>query len=351
MGGAGLPFHSDTVSASRDTLRWADKSALTAYNYYYYKVRPFTKTNRLGQFSNSDSDYCNRPPSISEHAVYYRGSGEIVITIDWERALPIDVEFGFTTYVDVYEDYLDEAHRVTSDTVSNPYTNYDFESGNLAHNYIFRLREVLNDDNLHRESGISYPYTVSLKKLEMEALTQPRKKIYLTWDHQIVDTLDVKTFHLLRSNPAAIELDTLIGTDQFEYMDTAAILKHGESYRYQVIAVNEFDQILAANDTTVLCDSGMVYIPYLDADSLHAYFNTDSLKVCWYWTSVEGKRDTTTTRGADSLFLQISTRKLPSSAENSKYPEMPVRPTMRCMFECGPLINGIIRFPASLPIH
>jgi hypothetical protein len=298
----------DTVSASRDTLRWADQSVLIAYNYYFYKVRPFTKTNRLGQFSNSDSDYCNRPPSVAEHSVYYRGSGEIVITIDWNRALPIETELGFTTYVDVYEDYLDEAYCVTRDTVSNPYTIYNFERGSVAHNYVFQLREVLNDDTLHRESGISYPYTVSLKQLDMEALTQPRKKIYLNWDHQIVDTLDVKTFHLLRSNPTAIELDTMIATDQYEYMDTAAMLKHGESYHYQIIAVNEYDQVLAANDTTVLCDSGRVYIPYLDADSLHTYFNTDSLQVCWYWTSVEGKRDPTTSRGADSLFLQISTR-------------------------------------------
>jgi len=317
-----------SVPADRDTLEWTDRDPLSVYHFYTYKVRPFTKTGRLGPFSNEDRDYCNRPPKIVEHSVIDRQNGQFEIHIIWNRAWPIGVSHSFVTDVNIYEDYLDQPLSpgvVSTEPQDTSYTYYD---GHLRHNYIFRLKEKLDDDSLNRSSGISLPYTVSLKILEMEALTQPNKKIFLAWDQQVTDTLDVSAFHLIRSKGEEVEMDTLLKPDQYIFMDQDTSLKHNHLYTYRLVALNPYDQVVAANDTTMLCDSSLVYIPTID--SMPPYFNQRLIPVCWHWEK-NGEMDTTTTRGAENLILQISTK--------SNFPSSPAGQTVEYQFQADPTVR------------
>ena len=317
-----------TVSASQDTLRWTDREHLVLYHYYTYKVQPYTKTNRLGPFSNKDRDYCNRPPTIFKHSVTERSPGQFEIQFVWNRGWPTDIPNSFVTDVYIYEDNYSQFLLKDINSTEPMDTSFTYYDGYFSHNYIFQLREKLDNDSLNRTSGLSLPYTISLKTLEMEALTQPYKKIFLAWDHKVTDTLDVIAFHLIRSEDRQVQLDTLISPNQFTFMDEDASLKHNHSYHYRLIALNQYQQILAANDTTVLCDSSLVYIPTIKP--LPAYFNTRSIPICWYWQQ-NGVMDTTTTRGARDLTLQISTK--------SSFPMSPAGQTVVYEFQADPAVR------------
>ncbi|MBN1783181.1 hypothetical protein JW948_18745 [bacterium] len=330
-----------TVPANRDTMRWTDRERLVAYDYYTYKVQPYTKTNRLGEFSNTDSDYCNRPPKTFRHTVVDRENGHFEISIEWNRGWPISVPNSFVTDVSIYRDYMNQVLPSAIVSTEPMDTSFVFYDALLRHNYIFRLVEKLDNDSLDRTSGLSLPYTVSLKALEMEALTQPKKKIFLSWDRTITDTLDVTGFHLIRSENDQIQVDTLLSPGQFTYIDQDPSLIHNHMYDYRVIALNKYHHVLAANDTTVLCDSGLVYIPTIDP--LPAYFNGRSLPICWHW-EMDGVIDTTTTRGADKLLLQISTKSgFPATPEGQTVEyQIPADPGSRCgSFEIPPNAGNV----------
>jgi hypothetical protein len=311
-----------SVPANHNMLKYTDRENLQAYQYFTYKVRPYTKTKRNGPFSNTDTDYCNRPPGVIDHTVIDRGNGLFDISIVWKRGWPIGVPNRFITDVHIYRDYLDQAlsmGTVSTEPMDTAFVLFDVA---IRHNYLFQLREKLDNDPQHRSSGLSLPYTVSLKALEMEALTQPHRKIFLTWDSKIVDTLDVSAFHLFRSVNDQVELDTLLSPTQFTFLDEDERLIHNQMYFYHLIAVNKYQHVLASNDTTVLCDSGLVYIPTIDP--LPDYFNGRTLPICWHW-GLDGGIDTTTTRGAAKLLLQISTK--------SGFPVTPEGQTVEYQFD------------------
>jgi len=308
-----------TVISTEDTIRWSDGygideltqqpgDTLNNYEMYKYKVRTIYEfeKQRFVYFSNIDSAYCNRPPSIESHDIIDARTGEIIMVIHWDRVRPTKASASWKTRVMISQDTLSNIVYL-SDNLSDPLdaTSFAYTDNVLrGHNYIFRIQETPLAPS-GRPSSWSQPYTINLAKLDsLFVQPQPKGSMFVSWDEDtLVDNLPVEYFDLCRIQ-AKDTVRVLLSSGVTSYMDSYN-LHHGLNYEYCVSAMDSLGQIVATNSKWAVCDTGLVYIP----DRLHIdtqYFNTDSIDVSWQWKDEYGNPLTGSTRGAAFLRVQLS---------------------------------------------
>ncbi len=299
------------VKSKDELINWTDfygqneltnqpGDTLWAYRMYNYRVQMVNVLGDTSDFSNLDSTYCNRPDSIDSHQVKIENE-KFVIVIYWKRAHPNLVLNNYTTWVRVYQDSLTQL--VATDTVTDDKTWYIYDNARPDHNYIFQVKEFPN--NLAgRRSSWSQPYTVSLRTLKADILSQPRGKIFVKWDSSFVDSFKVSSFLLRRTLDQEVS-DIVLSNKVFSYMDSSSSLKHGSIYNYNIFALDSLNQVVAANTMSAICDTGSVFIPEI-IPFPGRYFNSDSAVVSWIWHGTGGEQLNNTTRGAVSLRIEAS---------------------------------------------
>lgn len=303
------------IESDKDEVQWTDfydldertgkpGEPLWAYQTYFYAIRKINLFNEVTPYSDTVSAWCNKPPTIQKADIGIE-NGKPVIRIRWRRALPTMVPRDFTIGVKVYRDSLD--HLIVYDTIADDDSTYTFRAVEFGHNFIFQVQEIPNRDLPDRRSSWSCPFTVSLKTLSMAALAQPRGKIFLHWDTSILDSFKVNAFLLTRKS-ASDFFEIRVSRNIASYMDTDSHLIHGRVYQYYVMALDSLDQVVAANQAEVICDTGAAYIPFVEKFKMK-YFNSDSICVKWVWRDVHGQLLENDTRGAKSLVIQVSVSK------------------------------------------
>ncbi len=294
----------------RNELTGQPGDTLWAYRMYHYKVQAINVLGDTSDFSSIDSAYCNRPDFVDSNQVKIE-NGKFIIVIYWKRPYPNLVSDNYTTIVRVYQDSLTQL--VATDTVTDDKTWYTYSTANPGHNYIFQVKEFPNN-LVGRSSGWSQPYTVSLRTLKADILSQPRGKIFVKWDSTLVDSFKVSSFLLRRTLNKQIS-DMVLSNKVFSYMDSSSSLKHGRIYNYNIFALDSLNQVIAANTMSAICDTGSVFIPEILPFPGRYFNNSDSVSVSWVWHDPDGKELDDTTRGADSLKIEVSLHnKFPSLA-------------------------------------
>jgi hypothetical protein len=308
-----------------DTVLWTDEynrneltgktgDPLPVYETLRYRIHKINRFDQTSAFSTPVSAYSNRPPLITSSALKNENN-RFVIQIAWRRPYPNDVRKNFSTVVRIYLDALDKP--ILEDIVSNDDSLYTFRNAVAGRNYIFRIREKVNDDPLGRQSTWSRPYTKSLRELGMALQAQPKKRMYVAWDLSKVDSLRIQAFMVQRVG----QTDTLTWTYSSriaEHMDSTLSLVHKNAYRYTVFAMDSLNQILAAGTKTDTCDAGAAFIPYVVPFPMK-YFKTPELDVSWEWKTVSGPAAVHTTRGASTCLLQVSlSRNFPADTSQTK---------------------------------
>jgi hypothetical protein len=318
-----------TVAPAADTVRWSDfygNGTLTANRKYYYNV---VKVNLLGESSdpsNTGSAYCNRPPAIDSTASikYDHASGTYCITVHWHRPDPNAIARNFTTHVRANLDTLWNPYPLKPDTVADDKLFYTHCGALPGHNYIFQVMEIPNDiDTAGWHIAWSQPRTIRFKVLTASVQPQPRGSISLQWDNQEVDTLRFARFQIVR-----LPGDTVpVSKSRSTYInrmtgDSLGSLTHRHYYGYRIHALDSLNQVVAAFlEDSVQCDTGPVYIPMIDRDTLAVaagYFNdkADSLKIGFFWVDIDSHRVEGSTRGAVACMLQSSVSRFFTNNEN-----------------------------------
>ena len=325
------------VSSSKDTVVWTDfydreellhapGDTLETYRMYRYGIRKINLFGDTTRMSDSVFAYCNRPPRIVSHQIQTEG-GRLVAKIHWKRPVPGTFPFDFTTVVKIYSDSTRQSMEV--DTVADDDTEYTYRKVQPGHNVIFQILEILNHDPLDRRSAWSQPYTVSFKKLGMNVLAQPRGKIFIHWDTSIVDSFRVSQFQLTRI-AGRDTLKLLLPRRQSSAMDGPGGLRHGQSYSYNVYALDSLGQVVATNTGTEACDTGSAYIPDI-VPFAKIFFNDDSIDVSWVWKGLDRKPVKGSTRGAACLTLQVSVSQFfaPDTHQTRSFGCFPADPIVR----------------------
>ncbi len=308
----------ESVISDLDTVRWIDRygwdemrdeagDTLVAYQEYQYRVHAYDAAEQ-SDFSEVVTSYCDRPPDIAAHRMIFIG-GRPAVTVQWERALPSLAEQGWKTEIRVFQDSL-SGPIVRQAVVVNQLAFTD--TGIVAgHNLIYQVKEfpdyIDGTDNYSdpRTSSWSKPYTVSLLLLEPFILQpQPGGSIYVYWDSDIVERVQVDSFLIIRIQEGSG--DSLLwkfGCSAVSMNDSLS-LEHAARYRYEIYATDSLSHFVAFNSGEAICDTGAVFIPDISVYE-NRYFNDDSIWVRWVWRDVSlvPVRDT---RGAVVCTIQAS---------------------------------------------
>lgn len=320
----------DSVLAGRflsraDSVVWTDYydrneitnqsgDVLTAYEMLQYRVRKVNLFDDSSVLSPPVRAYSNRPPRIVSSAVKFENN-QFVIQIRWKRPYPNAVPKNVTTWVRVDQDGLDQP--IVSAVVTDDDSSYTFRNAFPGRNYIFRIKEIVNDDALKRMSGWSQPYTKSLREIRMDVQPQPLGGMFIAWDRSAVDSLHVRDFLLQRTN-GKDTLNRVLPNTVSVTMDTTLSLIHATVYRYTLFALDSLNQVLAAHTQADTCDHGAVYIPAVLPFSMK-YFHSNTIDVSWEWKTVSGRSVSRTTRGARDCLLQVSVSKyFPSDTSQTR---------------------------------
>lgn len=291
-----------------DELQDLPGDTLVAYEQYTYRVRKVSLFGDTTAFSGGDSAYCNIPPQITSHEIRDR-SGTDIIIVNWDRVFRKKPSVSWSTRIRVSKDTLGNVIYITDDTTDPIDTrSYTYDINVLrGHNYIFEIQETPLA-YADRPSTWSRPYTVSLATLDSLFLQpQPGGRMYVSWEEDtLTDRLPVTSYELCRTY-LNTKLTFTFPDTILSYMDSVSLL-HGRTYDYCISALDSLGQVVATNNKSAVCDTGLVFIP----DSVHFkyfYFNDDSITVSWQWKDPFGMVVTDTTRGADSLLIQTSVSK------------------------------------------
>ncbi len=301
----------DTLTSELSKVSWQDFYAydelqkkagdtLVAHQLYEYGVRKINYFGDASQFSQKISQYCTKPPEIFQHAIPKIENGNYLLTIDWKRPVPNFYSNSFLTQVEVSEDSL--VNIVHIDTVSEN-TSYTYHHAQNNHNYIFRLREIPNNNTVSI-SNWSKPKTVSsLVRLQpFYVIPQPKGKMYLNWEedqNKLFQKYKIEEFILFR------DADSLRMPFEIQsYMDSDITLKHGNVHTYAIYGLDSLGQPVLANTITDTVDTGSVYIPEV-LDFTKIYFNADSIQVFWEWKGQSGN-SVQSMRNAVQCLLDVS---------------------------------------------
>lgn len=290
------------IESELDTVAWTDfygidelsgtaDDTLVTYRYYYYKVRMNAEFNQTSDFSEIDSAYCAHPPVITSAGLDTLND-EPAITIQWERSFPMDyAQNSWKTRIFVYQDdentLIDSTGIAARPDVNNGLT-FIYQPIESGHNYIFRLYEMVLDDNgstVIRKSALSAPKTVSLLSLtSLNAVTQPKGSIYLSWagdpllTQLPVDSIRIERF---RNDQNQAESVYMLGSSRHICIDSVNLVDQ-ELYSYRVSLLSVNKEILAFGIVSAYCDTGNAYIPdFVQYDA--RYFNSRLLDVKWDW--------------------------------------------------------------------
>ena len=302
-----------------DQISYTDsaKSVLKTFSFYYYKLRAIDPLGNISEFSNIDSSYCNRPPTLIKAAP---DTNTGIITVFWKESWPSNVhKYKFLVEIDslgTNGKWQFLKTEVVIDTTL--YSNHGFSRGSI---YRFRVKEIPYIQNRWRDNlstAWSYPLVVPFGKippnvnLEVQALPswpgEPDKgKIFLHWSWHVGTSNTVpNSFQIYRGKKGdnLLKIATVAAPrDTF----TDGLLSVRTDYYYKVISMDKYGTH-SKNDTIkrASIDPIWMFTPYMK-DTSFVYFR-DSLTVRWGWKD-RGGHDVNTTYGAILCQIQLSANK------------------------------------------
>lgn len=294
----------DTVAIS-DVTSWVDScQTLTVYEDYIYRVVPVDLLGNVQWYNNAaDTEYCNRPPLITE----YSQDGS-VFTFAFDRAIP-----------NLAEDWLDVVRIYRNDEVLPLIDGSMVWQGNSwsvdlaeygAGYYTMQVREIVEIGGDSLGSAWSCPFTVPydmppppVASFELQSQPtppgmedEPVGRVFLAWTIENTQYLD--SIQITRTSPLG-RAGINVTAECLSYMDSGLYAFTNIWYQYCIRTYDIFGQTSEAVCKTAIFDPYWMFTPQLTLNDASEFFNTGDLTVVWTWLDSDFNRADTTYGAVD----------------------------------------------------
>ncbi|MBN1639540.1 MAG: T9SS type A sorting domain-containing protein, partial [Ignavibacteriales bacterium] len=342
-----------TIISSLDTLKWVDRydynelngipgDTLFVFQYYTYGVKAINFFDIPSEFSNFDSDYCNRAPENVRGKII--NENQVMWEVSWDpiRTHLNKGEFNYTA-ICYYHPLQVEKNIHQTLIVDTTVANFKVDTDKTYYCEVYAVELVSGRNDSTQKSlpmfcDFREPPFPHLKMHELELQPQPyHAGIFVCWEkywkNNFVNGYDsslVDLFQLTRYGmTGTAKKDTLVldfSEDSKEwkkaqFMDDSLLISD-MTYRYRIdpcIITVDGDTIKPRDyvEKSTKHDTSRVFIPKIDTiyvkgksnPKLFFNGNKNKVSVSWYYLEQDGITKAQTSRGAATVKIQLSTNR------------------------------------------